>query len=107
MEPKKKGPMVTKPSTYKLPSHAPMGGVAAGHGGYYQQQHPAGDAGGYYQQPRDAGGYYHQQHPSGGYYQQEHPNHQAYQPYPPPYHFDTAPPSQMFSDENPNACAIF
>ncbi|EMS49696.1 hypothetical protein TRIUR3_28781 [Triticum urartu] len=43
---------------------------------------------------------------SGGYYQQEHPNHQAYQPYPPPYHFDTAPPSQMFSDENPNSCSV-
>ncbi|KAM3315272.1 hypothetical protein ACQJBY_033795 [Aegilops geniculata] len=74
--------------------------------GYYQQQHPSGDAGGYYPPPREAGGYYQQQHPSGGYYQQESPNPQAYQPYPPPYHFDTAPPSQMFSDENPNSCSV-
>ncbi|XP_020169022.1 uncharacterized protein [Aegilops tauschii subsp. strangulata] len=80
---------------------------SANAGGYYQQQHPGGDAGSYYQQPREAGSYYQQQHPSsGGYYQQEHPNPQAYQPYPPPYHFDTAPPSQMFSDENPNSCSV-
>ncbi|XP_037419798.1 heavy metal-associated isoprenylated plant protein 6-like [Triticum dicoccoides] len=83
-------------------------GAGSGSGGYYQQQqHPS--ANGYYQQQHpggDAGGYYQQQHPSGGYYQQEHPNHQAYQPYPPPYHFDTAPPSQMFSDENPNSCSV-
>ncbi|OEL38971.1 hypothetical protein BAE44_0000012 [Dichanthelium oligosanthes] len=30
--------------------------------------------------------------------------HQAYQPY--PYHFDTAPAPQFFSDENPNACTV-
>lgn len=77
-------------------------------GGYYQQQ-PRGDAGSYYQhQPRgdsyynqppsaDTGSYY--QHP-GGY--DQHPNPPPYQPYP----FDTAPPPQMFSDENPNSCSV-
>ncbi|KAI4992983.1 hypothetical protein ZWY2020_007296 [Hordeum vulgare] len=73
-------------------------------GGYYQQQHPGADAGGYYQQPREAGGYYQQPREAGGYYQQENPNHQG--AYPPPYHFDTAPPPQMFSDENPNSCSV-
>ncbi|KAG8073488.1 hypothetical protein GUJ93_ZPchr0006g44899 [Zizania palustris] len=31
-------------------------------------------------------------------------NQQPYQPY--PYHIDMSPPSQMFSDENPNACSV-
>ncbi|XP_047084415.1 heavy metal-associated isoprenylated plant protein 6-like [Lolium rigidum] len=77
-------------------------------GGYYQQQ-PRGDAGGYYQHQPRGDSYYHQppsadggsyyQHP-GGY--DQHPNPPPYQPYP----FDTAPPPQMFSDENPNSCSV-
>ncbi|KAM0865889.1 hypothetical protein ACQ4PT_042972 [Festuca glaucescens] len=65
-------------------------------GSYYQHQ-PRGDS--YYHQPPsgDTGSYY--QHP-GGY--DQHPNPPPYNPYP----FDTAPPPQMFSDENPNSCSV-
>lgn len=76
----------------------------AGYANPYYQQQPRADAGGYYHQQAPANadnGSYYQQQPSGGgssgYYQQ-----QPYQPYP----FDTAPPPQMFSDENPNSCSV-
>ncbi|KAK1652886.1 hypothetical protein QYE76_070691 [Lolium multiflorum] len=90
---------------YATPYYAQPRGDA---GGYYQQQ-PRGDAGGYYQHQPRGDSYYHQppsadggsyyQHP-GGY--DQHPNPPPYQPYP----FDTAPPPQMFSDENPNSCSV-
>ncbi|KAK1652918.1 hypothetical protein QYE76_070723 [Lolium multiflorum] len=78
-------------------------------GGYYQQQQPRGDAGSYYQHQPRGDSYYHQP-PSadgGSYYQHpggfdQHPNPPPYQSYP----FDTAPPPQMFSDENPNSCSV-
>jgi copper chaperone CopZ len=112
------------------------GGTGYANGGGYYQQQPSSDAGGYYQQQpsTDSGGGYYQQQPSaadagGGYYQeqrggyydqpsagsyypggyeQQHPaNPPPYQqPYSSAYGFDTAPPTQMFSDENPNSCSL-
>jgi hypothetical protein len=90
----------------------------------YYHQAPSADAGGYYNQPRsaDAGGYYNQPRSAeaGGYYSQpsadtsggsyyQHPGGYDQHPNPPPYSaypFDTAPPPQMFSDENPNSCSV-
>ncbi|CAM0870805.1 unnamed protein product [Alopecurus aequalis] len=95
------------------------GGAGYGNGGgfYQQQQQPSSDAGGYYQQQRGFGGGYYDQPrgDAGGYYQQQPGGYEQHPANPPPYQqqpyssaygFDPAPPTQMFSDENPNSCSV-
>ncbi|WVZ55503.1 hypothetical protein U9M48_006153 [Paspalum notatum var. saurae] len=92
-----------EPTTYHV---APPYGYVA-----YQQAPPPAS---YYPYPYygngDAGMGY-ANHSAPAYYpdgsqhhQQPQPQHQGYPPY--PYRFDMAPPPQLFSDENPNACSV-
>jgi hypothetical protein len=73
--------------------------------GYAYPYYGSADVMGYDSNPSSAATYYHHQ-------EQPYPSHPAeagqHQGYPPPYPYrlDMAPPPQLFSDENPNACSV-
>jgi hypothetical protein len=73
----------------------PQGAVAPS---YSHPYHGNADGMGYSSNP-SAAAYYQQQ-------EQPYPYPEASQPQGYPYRVDMAPPSQLFSDENPNACSV-
>ncbi|KAJ1298755.1 hypothetical protein BS78_01G477900 [Paspalum vaginatum] len=91
-----------EPTTYHV---APPYGYVA-----YQQAPPPASAS-YYPYPyygNGDGGMGYANHSAPAYYPDgSHQQQQQQQGYPPyPYRFDMAPPPQLFSDENPNACSV-